>query len=85
MAEALSKTLGTVVRYNAVEPDSYRRLGFAGADDLGNMFQFNRDFNEEFCAARSLHEARSLNPELQVFDAWLTRHREEIPMPEKDG
>jgi uncharacterized protein YbjT (DUF2867 family) len=85
MAEALSKTLGTVVRYNAVEPDSYRRLGFVGADDLGNMFQFNRDFNEEFCAARSLHEARSLNPELQVFDAWLTRHREEIPMPEKDG
>ncbi|MDH4048324.1 MAG: NmrA/HSCARG family protein [Gammaproteobacteria bacterium] len=82
MAAALSKALGRVVRYDAVDPDTYRSFGFAGADDLGNMFQFNRDFSEEFCRARGLHEARSLNKDLQNFDDWLSRHKDEIPMPQ---
>ncbi len=40
MAAALSKALGEPVRYHAVPFDVYRGLGFPGADDLGNMFQF---------------------------------------------
>src|SRR5581483_8523937 len=40
MAAALSKPLGKDVRYNAIPFDAYRKLGFPGADDLGNMFQF---------------------------------------------
>jgi hypothetical protein len=35
-----------------VPPEVYRAFGFPGADDLGNMFQFKRDFNDEFCVAR---------------------------------
>ena len=50
-------------------PEVYRGFGFPGADDLGNMFQFKRDFNDYFCGARDLEFARSLNPELQTFDA----------------
>ena len=46
----------------------YRGFGFPGADDLGNMFQFKRDFNAEFCGARDLKKARALNPAMQTFE-----------------
>jgi uncharacterized protein YbjT (DUF2867 family) len=78
MAEALSKALGKEVRYNDVPPDVYRGFGFPGAEDLGNMFQFKRDFNEYFCGVRDLRKARELNPELQSFEEWLSRNKERI-------
>jgi uncharacterized protein YbjT (DUF2867 family) len=82
MAAALSKALGKVVRYNAIEPETYRGFGFPGADDLGNMFQFNRDFSDEFCAARSLKESRELNPALKLFEAWLSSQKENFRLPD---
>jgi uncharacterized protein YbjT (DUF2867 family) len=80
MAAAFSKALGQEVRYNAVPPDVYRGFGFPGADDLGNMFQFNRDFQDYFCGARPLAFARSLNPELQNFETWLAANKSRIPL-----
>jgi uncharacterized protein YbjT (DUF2867 family) len=80
MAAAMSKALGQEVRYNAVSPEVYRGLGFPGADDLGNMFQFKRDFNDYYCGARNPDFARSLNPELQTFDVWLARNKSRIPL-----
>jgi uncharacterized protein YbjT (DUF2867 family) len=80
MAAALSKALGQEVRYNDVPPEVYRSFGFPGAEDLGNMFQFKRDFNEYFCGARNLEVARALNPALQTFDAWLAQNKARIPL-----
>jgi len=80
MAAALTKALGQTVRYNAVTPEMYRGFGFAGAEDLGNMFQFNRDFEAVFCGARNLDVSRSLNPALQTFDQWLSRNKGRIPL-----
>jgi uncharacterized protein YbjT (DUF2867 family) len=80
MAAAMSKALGQDVRYNAVTPEVYRGLGFPGAEDLGNMFQFKRDFNEYYCGARNLDFARSLNPELQTFAQWLAQNASRIPL-----
>jgi uncharacterized protein YbjT (DUF2867 family) len=80
MAAALTKALGQEVRYNDVPPDVYRGFGFPGADDLGNMFQFKRDFEQVFCGARKLETARSLNPSLQTFDQWLARNAKRIPL-----
>ena len=80
MAAGFSRALGQEVRYNDVPPDVYRGFGFPGADDMGNMFQFKRDFNDEYCAARDVAETRRLNPELQGFDQWLERNRERIPL-----
>jgi len=71
MAASLGRALGSEVRYSAVSPEAYRNLGFPSAEDLGNMFRFKRDFNEYFCGARTLDEARALNPALQSFDDWL--------------
>jgi uncharacterized protein YbjT (DUF2867 family) len=80
MAGALSRALGKGVAYNAVSPEAYRGFGFPGADDLGNMFQFKRDFEQVFCGARSLDLSRALNPSLQNFDAWLARNKSRIPL-----
>ena len=80
MAAALAKALGRTVRYNAVTPEMYRGFGFPGADDLGNMFQFKRDFESVFCGARNLDVSRSLNPALQTFEQWLTQHKNRIPL-----
>jgi len=80
MASSLSKALGKEVVYNAVEPEAYRKFGFPGAEDLGNMFQFKRDFEEYYCGARSLEFSRSMNPDLQTFDAWLARNKNRIPL-----
>jgi uncharacterized protein YbjT (DUF2867 family) len=80
MAEALSTALGQPVRYNAVPFDVYRSFGFPGADDLGNMFQYNHDFEKEFCASRDLGLTRKLNPQSQTLSEWLARHKKEIPL-----
>ncbi len=80
MAAALSKALGQEVRYNDVPPEVYRSFGFPGAEDLGNMFQFKRDFQEVFCGARNPDVARGLNPSLQTFDTWLAQNKGRIPL-----
>jgi uncharacterized protein YbjT (DUF2867 family) len=80
MAAGLTRTLGKPVAYNDVPPEVYRSFGFPGADDLGNMFQFKRDFNADFCAARSIEFSRSLNPALQNFAQWLKLNASKIPL-----
>jgi uncharacterized protein YbjT (DUF2867 family) len=80
MAKSLSKALGKEVKYNAVTPAAYRAFGFPGADDLGNMFQFNGEFEQDCCDARSISETKSLNPELQTFDRWLGENKSRIPL-----
>jgi len=80
MAAAYTKALGEPVSYNAVPWDVYRGLGFPGAEDLGNMFQFYCEFGDYFCGVRSLATSRALNPSLQSFDAWLAANKSRIPI-----
>lgn len=80
MAESLSKALGEEVRYNAVTPEQFRGFGFPGADDLGNMFQFNQEFEQVCLNARPLEAGRALNPAMQTFDGWLAMNKERIPL-----
>jgi hypothetical protein len=47
---------------------------------MGNMFQFKRDFEKDYCAARSLDVSRSLNPSLLTFDQWLAKNKGRIPL-----
>ena len=75
-----AKALAQEVRYNAITPAAFRAFGFPGADDLGNMFQFNHDFADEFCKARDIDESRRLNPALLDFDAWLAQNKARIPL-----
>lgn len=79
MAAALSSALDRQIAYAYVPPEVYRTFGFPGAEDLGNMFQYNRDFADAFCARRDLSFSRSVNPGLQTFAQWLAQHAKEIP------
>ncbi len=80
MAESLSKSLGEEVSYNEVTPEQYRGFGFPGADDLGNMFQFYRDFDDVCNSVRDVKFSKELNPELQSFDTWLEKNASRIPL-----
>ena len=80
MAEKLCKALNINVIYNNVSPEMYRSFGFPGADDLGNMFQFKRDFNADFNGARDENLSKELNPQLQNFDNWLSKNASHIPL-----
>jgi uncharacterized protein YbjT (DUF2867 family) len=82
MAAVFTEVLGQEVRYNSVSPEAYRSFGFPGADDLGNMFQFKRDFEDYYSSARYPDFARSLNPSLQNFKMWLTQNKNAIPLDE---
>ena len=76
---AIGKAMGQDVGYVELDPATFRGFGFPGADDLGNMFQFNRDFATEFCAAREPGFSRSVNPKLQTFEQWLAVNAGKIP------
>jgi uncharacterized protein YbjT (DUF2867 family) len=80
MAKSLSKALGQQVNYNTVTPAAFRGFGFPGAEDLGNMFQFFSDFDQDCCDTRNISETKTLNPELQNFDRWLAANKSRIPL-----
>jgi uncharacterized protein YbjT (DUF2867 family) len=80
LAAGLAKALGAPVRYNDVPADVYRSFGFPGADDMGNMYQFKRDFNDAYTKSRSIEFARSVNPELQTYEQWLAANAKKIPL-----
>ncbi|HKB71218.1 MAG TPA: NmrA/HSCARG family protein [Thermoanaerobaculia bacterium] len=80
MAERFSRALGQTVNFYDMPFDQYRALGFPGADDMGNMFQFQAIFNDEFCRSRDVALSRALDPELQSFSTWLDRNKEKIPI-----
>ena len=80
MATALSKAIGQEVIFNNVSPEIFRGFGFPGADDLGNMFQFYRDFDEVCNTVRDVNNSRRLNPELKSFDQWLEANAAKIPL-----
>lgn len=80
MADAMTKTVGQEIIYNNVTPDTYRGFGFPGADDLGNMFQFYRDFEKDVNTVRDVNFSKELNPELQSFNQWLSKNGKKIPL-----
>lgn len=80
MAKDLSHALGEEVSYNEVTPEQYRGFGFPGADELGNMFQFYRDFDEVCNSIRNVGSSKELNPDLQSFEMWLAENAKRIPL-----
>jgi len=71
MAVKMGRAMGKTITFSDVPFDAYRKLGFPGAEDLGNMFQFQQMLGEEFQRYRDPRRSRELNPQLQDFDAWL--------------
>ena len=80
MAKALTGVIGQEIGCNKIPPAVFRSFGFPGADDLGNMFQFNHDFADTFNGKRDVGFSKSLNPELKSFKMWLDEYGDQIPV-----
>jgi uncharacterized protein YbjT (DUF2867 family) len=80
MAEQLSLALGEPVAHLALSPRQYAALGFPGADELANMFQFKHEFERMYCNSRSVARTRELYPAVQTFAHWLAAHAGRIPI-----
>ena len=80
MAAKMGRALKRKTRFYDMSFDAYRGLGFPGAEDLGNMFQFQAILGEEFLRSRDPQLSRSLNPELLDFDAWLAANAGRVPI-----
>ena len=80
MAQKLGRAMGREITFYDMPFDAYRALGFPGADDLGNMFQYQALLGETFQKARDPGVARKLNPQLSDFDTWLAAHAKQIPI-----
>jgi len=75
-AEIMSRVLGRKVTYTYIPREAYAALGFPGAGELANMYDFNRLYipNRKADVARS----RALYPAMQTFEAWMTTNREKF-------
>ena len=76
----MSTAIGEHVRYNAISPDAFRALGFPGAIELGNMWQFKRDFELAYRDRRNVARARKLHPGIANFATWLAANKSRIPL-----
>ena len=77
-AEVMSRLLERKVVYRHVPREEFAALSFPGADDLANMFDFNRRFIPN--RRGDLELSRSLYPEIRTFEAWVAENRERFTM-----
>jgi len=72
-AAVLSRVTGATIRYNHIPREVYAGFGFPGADDLANMFDFNRRFilNRQ----DDLKMSKKLYPAIRNFDSWAEQNK----------
>lgn len=75
-AEILSRATGRRIAYSHVPRETFASLGFAGAEDLANMFEFNRLHipNRASDVATSLR----LYPQIRAFEPWAQENRSRL-------
>lgn len=75
-AKTLSHVLHKPVVYHHVPREVFAGFGFPGADDLANMFDFNRRY--QLSRQADQDESKRLYPGMQTFAAWAEAHRKEL-------
>jgi uncharacterized protein YbjT (DUF2867 family) len=71
-AKAMSRQSGADIRYGYMPREAFAALGFPGAEDLADMFEYYRLHIPS--RAADIEACRALAPELQSFDTWLARN-----------
>ena len=66
------------IHYNPIDADTFRTFPIPGAEEIGNNFQYFRDFNDEFLQFRSVELMNELNPNPQTFAEFVSAHRDQI-------
>ncbi len=67
------------MQYTYVPPEVYRTFDFPGAEELGNMFQVKRDFQDAYLGARDLDLDRTSDPGIKTFGDWLETCGDQLP------
>ena len=75
-AEIMSRVLGKKIIYRYIPREVFAKMGFPGAEDLANMFEYSRLFIPNRQA--DLEQSLALYPEMQRFESWVEAHREEF-------
>ncbi|MGW2640949.1 NmrA/HSCARG family protein [Streptomyces sp. NPDC001348] len=78
MAAALATVLGEPVAYRPPSHDQFRGLGFPGADELGNMFQYYAEFSGSYLGRRAREATRAFNPDPLSLTDFLVARRAEL-------
>jgi len=80
LASAISEAKGFPIEFKTISFEDYRKEEFPGARDLSNMFQWQEENNEEFCARRDIEITKTLNPSVLNLKKWLTLYVKDIPV-----
>jgi len=75
-AEIMSRVLGKKIIYRYIPREVFAKLGFPGAEDLANMFEYNRLFITNRQA--DLEQSLALYPEMQRFESWVNANRQKF-------
>lgn len=75
-AELMTQILGKTIVYKHIPREEFASLGFPGADDLANMFDFYRRYILD--RHKELEQCRALYPNLQTFETWLKANKEKF-------
>ena len=75
-AEKMSEVFGETVVYDYIPREIFNSFGFPGAEELGNMFDFQRRFIPE--RKKAMEETYKLNPATQSFEQWLSKNKEKF-------
>ena len=75
-AAVMSRRTGADIRYSHVPRETFAALGFPGAEDLADMFEYYRLHIPS--RARDIETSRALAPGLQSFDAWLGKNETKL-------
>ncbi len=73
-AAVMSRVSGKNVQYNYIPREVFASFGFRGADDLADMFDFNRRFIPT--RAADVEQSRALYPAMQTFEQWADSKRD---------
>ncbi len=73
-AGIMSRVLGKKIIYRYIPREVFAKLGFPGAEDLANMFEYNRLFIPNRQA--DLEQSLALYPEIQRFEPWVKANKD---------
>lgn len=78
-ARIMTRALGRTVAYNYIPREVFASFGFPGAQELADMFEFNRLYIPERRA--EMVESHALYPGVQSFEVWMEANRLKFPDP----
>lgn len=75
-AHVMTQVLGKKIAYQHMDKSAFAALGFPGAADIADMFDFYRHYVPHRTA--DLQQSHELYPAMQRFESWVRSHAPEL-------